>query len=279
VTPSVVGSQPDAPGKVITVLSAKGGCGKTTFAINLALALHAEGAHRVCLVDLDLDSGDVANSLRLIAFRSLCDAHIKHPRTNRSSIVSLVASLATSYRSGFDCILAPVGPGDAERVPPGLVEDLLMALPQMYDYVIVDTPTGFPPHVLAALDHTDHQVLITTPEYPALKSLRMELDVLDLLSERRVPRSIVVSRTDPHVVLSAKQVEALVRSSIAGHVPYSWDVPASINRGIPILASQRNHPVGNAIRTFARRRIGAEVRTPLARPRLCRRGSARGWTA
>jgi pilus assembly protein CpaE len=257
------------------VLSAKGGCGKTTFAINLALALHADGAHRVCLVDLDLETGDVANLLRLTADHSLHDAHLKTPDTDRA----VLASLVTRYRAGFDCILAPVEPGGAERVPLELVEDLLTVLPEIYDYVIVDTPVGFPGHVLAALDHADHQVLITMPEVPALKSLRMELDVLDLLSERRVPRSIVVNRTDPRIVLTAAQVEALLRSPIAGHVPYSWDVPASINLGTPILSSQRNHPVSNAIRHFAQTQISAEVRVPRTKPRFVRpRGPVRGWT-
>jgi Mrp family chromosome partitioning ATPase len=49
-------------GQIITVFAAKDGCGKTTLATNLAVVLHDGGARRVCLIDLDLESGDIASS-------------------------------------------------------------------------------------------------------------------------------------------------------------------------------------------------------------------------
>ena len=52
-------------GKVVTVFSPKGGVGKTTMAVNLALALTEKGARKVCLVDLDLAFGDVAITMQL----------------------------------------------------------------------------------------------------------------------------------------------------------------------------------------------------------------------
>lgn len=52
-------------GRVITVFSPKGGVGKTTVSVNLALALADRGARKVCLVDLDLAFGDVAITLQL----------------------------------------------------------------------------------------------------------------------------------------------------------------------------------------------------------------------
>lgn len=254
----------DVAGTVVAVLSAKGGCGKTTFAINLALALHAGGNRRVCLVDLDLDAGDVANSLHLPTRQALHAAQFAaapgttaaHPSADRTNRLA-IASLVTGYRAGFDCILAPTKPGEAGRVSPGMVENLLTVLPAMYDYIVIDTPTGVPTHVLAAIDHAHHHVLITLPDVPALKSLRLLLDVLDVVSQRHVLRSIVVNCTDPHIALTAAQVEELVRSPIAGRVPFSWDVPASINDGVPILTGQLDHPVGTAIRDFAQTRIGA----------------------
>src|SRR6266550_327954 len=67
-------SDADEPaGQIVTVFSTKGGCGKTTVATNLAVALHAGGA-RACLVDLDLAFGDVAISLQLNPERTVVDA-------------------------------------------------------------------------------------------------------------------------------------------------------------------------------------------------------------
>ena len=62
---------PRADGQIYAVFAAKGGYGKTTLATNLALALQSGGERRVCLLDLDLDYGDVASVLDLATTRTL----------------------------------------------------------------------------------------------------------------------------------------------------------------------------------------------------------------
>ena len=69
------GGTPGGPrGRIITVFSAKGGCGKTTLATNLAAALADRGRREVCLVDLDLAFGDVAIALQLFPAHTIADA-------------------------------------------------------------------------------------------------------------------------------------------------------------------------------------------------------------
>ncbi len=58
----------------MTVFSAKGGCGKTTLATNMAAALADRGRREVCLVDLDLAFGDVAIALQLFPAHTIADA-------------------------------------------------------------------------------------------------------------------------------------------------------------------------------------------------------------
>jgi pilus assembly protein CpaE len=236
-----------ADGRIITVFAAKGGCGKTTVATNLATVLYDRGAHRVCLLDLDLEFGDAAGMLGLRPERSMVDAL---PMADQLT-PETVASLMTTYLPGFDCLLAPTRPGDARLIPASLVSGLLAVLPLGYDFVVVDTPSSFGAHVLAALDLADHQILVTTPERPALKNLRITLDMLDLLPYDRTARSIVINRSDARSGLPSGLLDQLVRSPIAGHLP-SWDdVPASINRGEPLAAAQPDHEVSQAIRQLA----------------------------
>jgi MinD-like ATPase involved in chromosome partitioning or flagellar assembly len=241
--------------QIITVFSAKGGSGKTTVAINLAVALHDGGARHVCLVDLDLAFGDVAISLQLAPTRTLIDAVAMPPIDDDEERLS---ALLTEFRPGLDCLLAPVEPGDAEKVPATLVTELLDQLRQRYDYVVIDTPSQFSEHVLAALDSSHHHVLLTTPEVPALKNLRLTLDMLDLLSYSRGARSIVFNRSDAYGGLSAADVETAIKSPIAAHVPSSRDVPVSINQGVPIGLSKPDHPVSQAIRQLAAASIVGE---------------------
>lgn len=260
-------------GRIITVFSAKGGCGKTTLATNLAAVLHDDGAERVCLVDLDLTFGDVASTLALEPRRSLVDGLRWQGRLDSARVPSLV----TAFRPALDCILAPAGPGDGARVPAALVGELLTVLPTSYQYVVVDTPAQFSEHVLTALDAADHQVLMTTPERPALKNLRLTLDMLDLLAYPRQSRAIVVNRSDSRVGLTAGEVEDLVRSPIAGQLPSRRDVPDSINRGIPLAITDPDHVVSRAIRRLATDHL-QPVRRPAGSPRRPSRPDRRRWS-
>ncbi len=235
-----------ADGRIITVFSTKGGSGKTTVATNLAVTLCARGTRRVCLVDLDLEYGDIACVLGLRVQRTLRNA------VDWAGDLTLeqVASLMTPFRPNLDCLLAPTGPGDATHIPHTLVNDLLSLLPEVYDFVVIDTPAQFSWVVLAALDAADHHVLVTTPERPALHNLRHTLDVLDLLYDAG-NRSVVVNRSDASAGLSPAEVDQLIRTPVAVGLP-SWnDVPASINRGEPLAFAYPDHPVSKAIAQLA----------------------------
>jgi pilus assembly protein CpaE len=185
------------------------------------------------------------------------------------------ASLLTRYRPGLDMLLAPTTPGDAEKIPPALIRELLTVLRGMYEYVVVDTPAQFSEHVLIAMDASAHHVLLTTPDVPALKNLRVTLDTFDMLSYPADIRSVVLNRADAKVGLTADDVIRVVRSPIALHVPSSREVPVSINKGTPIVLDNPAHPVSQAIVRFARDRL--QARGPAARPAepAARRGAGR----
>jgi pilus assembly protein CpaE len=257
-----VAAEPAPEGKIITVFAAKGGCGKTTLAVNLGVVLAAGTDKRVCVVDLDLAFGDVAISTQLDPVRTITGAL---PMAGHLDITG-AASLLTSYRPGLDMLLAPVGPGDVENVTPALVGELLAVLRGIFDYVVVDTPPQLSDHVLAAIDASAHLVLITTPDVPALKNLRVTLDVLDMLAYPAAQRFVVLNRSDSKVGLSPEDVERVVRGPVAARIPSSRDVPVSINKGMPITLDNPRHPVSQAITRFARQYL-LEAAEPVSRLR------------
>jgi Flp pilus assembly CpaE family ATPase len=238
-------------GKIITVFTAKGGVGKTMLAINLGVVLAQRGANSVCVVDLDLSSGDVAISLLLDPVRTVADAVSMSGHIDTTG----AGSLLTPYRPGLEMLLAPVNPGDAEKVPPSLVGELLAVLRTMFDYVVVDTPPHLSEHVLTALDASAHHVLLTTPDVPALKNLRVVLDVLDMLAYPAEIRSVVLNRAEAKLRLTQEDVERVIRAPVTAQIPASRAVPISVNKGTPITLASPGHAVSKAIAAFARQRL------------------------
>lgn len=234
-------------GRLVTVFSSKGGCGKTTIATNLAAAL-AKAGQRVCLVDLDLAFGDVAIALQLFPERTIADLRANSGGIDRKAASSII----TAHSSGLDTVLAPVEPGAAESITATLVGELLQCLKTMYDVVVVDTPPAFTDQALAAFDASDQLALVTTLDIPALKNLKLTLETLELLGYARERWSLVLNRADSKVGLAVDDVQKTLRTSIAAQIPSSRAVPAAINRGVTLVHDAPNHAVSVAVRDFAR---------------------------
>ncbi len=245
--------QPQTGGRLVTVFSAKGGCGKTTLATNLAAALADRGRRQVCLVDLDLAFGDVAIALQLFPAHTIADAVALADSLDASA----VASLLTPHSPGLTTLVAPIEPGTAESIPATLVAGVLALLKQQFDFVVVDTPPAFDDHVLAAFDQSDLVALLATLDIPALKNLKLTLETLDLLNYPRDRWRLVLNRADSKVGLALSEVEKTLHAPIAAQIPSSRDVPASINRGVPIVLDDPKHPVSVAIKNFAERNVAA----------------------
>ncbi len=252
-------------GRIVTVFSAKGGCGKTTLATNLAAALADRGRREVCLVDLDLAFGDVAIALQLFPAHTIADAV---PLGDNLDFTA-VQALLTPHSPGLTTLVAPVEPGSAEAIPAALVSQVLELLREHFDYVVVDTPPAFDDQVLAAFDLSDVVALIATLDIPALKNLKLTLETMDLLNYPRERWRVVLNRSDSKVGLAIGEVEKTLRTPITVQIPSSRDVPAAINRGVPIVLDDPRHPVTLAIKMFAEHFVvdpTAGPRTPAGPP-------------
>ncbi|GAB1640781.1 AAA family ATPase [Krasilnikovia sp. MM14-A1259] len=243
-TPPVAGERAT---QVFTVFAGKGGVGKSTVAVNLAMTLADNGRRRVCLVDLDLQFGDVGIMLQLPPERSVADAVGMAGRLDEDGVSSLI----TAYRDGVDVLLAPAGPAEGDQVGRELVGELLDVLAPMYDYVVVDTPPYVSDQVLAALDRTDWYVLVVTPDLPALKSARLTLSTFEMLQYPAERRLVLLNRANSEVGLTVADVETAIGQPAAVLMPSSRDVPLSVNRGVPLVIERPGHPVAKAMRELA----------------------------
>jgi pilus assembly protein CpaE len=250
-------SEPKRRGQVVTVFSPKGGAGTTTVATNMAVLLAGRGRHRVCLVDLDLEFGDVSIMTGLSPARSLVDA------VGRTFDESTVDAVLTPWRDGIDCVLAPVDPSAGERIDSPLVTALLAALRRRYDYVVVDTPSHLTEHALDAFDAGDHHLVITTPQLTALKSTRLLLDTLQLLGYPDSRRCVLLNQAGPRT-LSRDAVQEAISHPVTAVVPASTDVAGAADAGVPLAVRRSDHPIVKALDAQVARAITGE---PLVRRR------------
>ncbi len=236
-----------ARGQIVTVFSAKGGVGKTTVSTNVAVALAAGGSRSVCLVDLDLSFGDVAITLQIFPTRTIADAVPMGADLDFHGLESLL----TPYRDGVQALVAPISPDAKDSISAALVGKVLELLRGRFDYVVIDTPPAFDDQVLQAFDASDLILLITTPDIPALKNLKITLETLTLLNYPREQSLLVLNRSQPKVGITAEEVSTTLSMPIIGMVPSSADVPASINRGEPIVLSDPRHPCSRGFAALA----------------------------
>jgi len=241
-------STPEGPrGKLVTVFSPKGGVGKTTLAVNMAVALTQKGTKTVCLVDLDLSFGDVAITLQLFPARTIADAvHLESGLE-----YAVLEPILTPYRDGLSALVAPVQPDAKDTIPASLVGRTLSILKSHFDYVVVDTAPAFDEYVLQAFDETDELLLVTTLDIPTLKNVKVAVETLDLLNFPKSKRRLVLNRADDKVGLTADKVESTLAMKIAASIPTSSQVAHATNSGEPIISAQPKHAVSQAVTALA----------------------------
>ena len=256
-------------GRQITVFSPKGGVGKTTLAVNLAVALSEKGNQRVALVDLDLAFGDVAITLQLFPARTIADTvHLESGLD-----FTVLEPLLTDYKGQISALVAPVQPDAKDNIQPSLVGRVLGLLKSHFDFVVVDTSPSFDEYALQAFDETDEMLLVTTLDVPTLKNVKVAVETLDLLNFPKSRRHLVLNRADDKVGLTAEKVEGTLGMAIKTSIPTSSQVAHATNSGEPIVSAQPRHPVSQAVAKLARS-LAATGTAPEAAPAVGAHGRA-----
>jgi pilus assembly protein CpaE len=260
-------------GRVITVVSPKGGVGKTTVATNLAVGLARTAPHSTVLVDLDVQFGDVASALNLDPEYSLVDA-VRGPASRDTMVLK---TFLTRHETGLYVICGPRTPADADDISAADVSQLLRMLASEFRYVVVDTAPGLSDHTLAALDQTTDLVLLTSMDVPGVRGMRKELNTLSQLNLITRSRHVVLNFTDTRNGLSVADVEATIGTGVDLRLPRSRATQASVNQGLPLLQNGARDPMAKQLRLLVNRFSPAPL--PKQKPARASRKSAKAATA
>ena len=237
-----------AQAPMVCVLGPKGGTGKTLTSCNLAVALAGMGK-KVALVDLDLQFGDVGLSLGLSPERTIYDL----AKSGGSLDVEKLESYMTSHVSGVQVLMAPTRPDQASFVTVDLLRDVYTTLRSHYDFVIVDTPPGFTPEVIASIDSSSHVCMVGMLDSLSLKNTKLGLETLELMGYDSTRISVLLNRADTRIGISRDDVAAIVGRAPDVFVPSDRDIPKSLTDGLPIVLAEERSEAAHAFRSLATR--------------------------
>lgn len=232
-------------GAVVAVTSSKGGVGKSTIAVNLAIALHQLRVGRVALVDGDLYFGDLAMLLNIKPERTIHDL-------NAALDAEIADRFLHQHSSGIEVLAAPLRTEQAEDISPDRFRTILGVLQTLYDYIIVDATISAFDTMLAALDVADLAIVLSTLDVVCLKDVSQ---VIEMFGKLRFPShniTLVGNRFDERFSLNPKDAERTLGLPFATVVPRDDRVVIAANQGLPTIMSEPRAPFTQKVLTLAK---------------------------
>jgi pilus assembly protein CpaE len=243
-----------ALGSMICVLGPKGGIGKTLTTSNLGVALARDG-HDVVIVDLDLQFGDVALALGIAPERTIYDLALSSGTLDAEKMDAYLAT----HESGLRILLAPTRPDQASSIGVEFLREVYSVLRSSFDYVLVDTPPGFTPEVIASIDSSTAICMVGMLDSLSLKNTKLGLETLDLMGYDPDRVQLVLNRADSRVGITRDDVTRIVGRPPDVLVPSHRDIARHVNAGRPVVLASRRSEAAKAFSSLAALYAGAKA--------------------
>lgn len=234
--------------RVITVFGAKDGLGKTTLAVNLAVAL-AKKKNKVVLLDYDFQFGDLTSYLGQYPKNSILELVQEQGNPN----ADLIRQFLTLHESGVSFLPAPHSPEYAGSVTVEQAERIISSLRVYYDYVIIDCPSGFDNLSTTCLDCASMILFLSARDIPGLRDAKKSLAVLLALVQEEKVKLLMGKSSDS----SAKSIRDTDIFRVLGQpvwktIPYDEkSALLAANQGKPAVLNDRHTKLCRAIISVA----------------------------
>jgi pilus assembly protein CpaE len=231
-------------GKVVTIFSTKGGIGKTTIATNLGAALGFDPANKVCILDVDLQFGDVGLFLNIVPKVTIAD--LVKDFGNLDS--SMLEKYLSKYSDNVKVLAAPARPEQADDVTAAHLVAIIKQLQYTYDYIIIDTAPLFNDITFNILEMSNTILVATSQDLPTLKNVKLCLEIFESLQYPAEKIKVILNRADSIGGMTIQDSESLLRRKFLSSMPSDGrTVVTAVNQGVPFIISKPDVPVAQTI--------------------------------
>ncbi len=237
-------------GIVTSFFSTKGGVGKTTIAINTAVALKKLTKKNVVILDFDLQFGDVGIMMRLKSPNTVSELCQELPPYSSDKIEPY---LVRHEESEIDVLLACSSPQLAEIISSDMIREIIENMQYMYDYVIIDTTAIFRDIELTIMDLSQFIIVIGTLEISAIKNMKICLNVLKELEYDAGKVKVIMNRAIPAIGIDPEHVQKSLKWDIDVLIPSDGKLAVnSLNEGLPFYLKDSKAPLSKAMVEIAK---------------------------
>ena len=235
-------------GKVVTIMSPKGGAGKTMTTTNVALSLAMWGEPgRVVVLDADLQFGDVCISLQIDPTHTIVDVARDIDKLDEPLLESLLARHSTGMR----VLSAPLEPSLADEVSTQVVVKTIGMLKRMFEFIVIDTAPFLDEPVLSILERSDIVLLVVDMDLPSVKNAKLALDTLRLIKFPFEKIKLVLNRVNSKARLDVDELERSLGLEVQAAISSDKLVPRAVNEGEPVVSLYPRSKVARDLRNVA----------------------------
>jgi pilus assembly protein CpaE len=231
---------------LVSVASARGGVGKSIFAVNLAIAM-AQYDAKIALIDYSMFAGDFFSMLDQVPRNTIADAIGQGDMDD-----GFLSSLMSQHPLGFSYLACPNDEFDFYGFEYETAKLLLQTARRLYDYVIIDTGVYDLPPTNAAVDESDMVFMITNRDLARLMSLQR---LIKNYRERDFPEEkikVIVNHAEVGVEITEEEIEEVIEHPVTAYLPsIPMETTFSINSGKPLIQSKPDQPMVSVLNKLA----------------------------
>ena len=235
--------------KIISTFSNKGGIGKTSIAVNLAVELAELSKEKVALIDLNLQLGDVSTFLDMTPNFSM--DYIASNIHNFDE-TELLKTLTRYKNTSLYVIADPLNIAKSKEITSDQIKLLINILKKSFSYIVIDIGTNIDSKTVMALDMSDLILLIAIVNLPAIRSTQRCIELFKRLGYSKDKIKLVLNRYIENEDIKATDIEEVVKQKVYWKIPNNYlTMMSAINKGVPVNQINRDSNLAQNYMEFA----------------------------